>query len=177
MRVTQVRGLPVVDSRVARQAGIVSQVVIDLASARVVAVEVQHGDGWLRERLPAAFVNRLGPYAVVVAHSRELELSPPLTAEELWIDADDLVGLEVFTERGDRVGYLADAHVDPKTLRVVAYQLQGSFWGRLAGRRRRVLPEDVVVSSREILIVRDPHGPPVRSTVMHPSNAQVPGGS
>ena len=47
MRLTRVTGLPVVDTHVARQAGIVSDVLLDLHAGRVAVLNVKHADGWL----------------------------------------------------------------------------------------------------------------------------------
>ena len=46
-------GLPVVDTHVARQAGIVSDVLLDLHTGRVAVLNVKHADGWLVQRIPA----------------------------------------------------------------------------------------------------------------------------
>ena len=53
--------MPVVDTHVARQAGVVSDVLLDLQAGRVAVLNVKHADGWLVQRIPAEYIYRLGP--------------------------------------------------------------------------------------------------------------------
>jgi sporulation protein YlmC with PRC-barrel domain len=149
---TRVTGLPVVDTHVARQAGVVSDVLLDLQTGRVAVLNVQHADGWLVQRIPAEFIYRLGPHTVLVADTVAAELGPPL-ANQRWFPLESLVGLEVVTEGGERVGHIADAELDDHTLVVKVYLLRESsgMWRR----RGRVNPEEVVSFSAELMIVRD----------------------
>ena len=95
---SQVIGLPVVDTHVARQAGVVSDVLIDVAAGRVAVLNVQHADGWLVQRIPAAYVYRLGPHTVLVADTLSVDMGPPLSEARLLATAQRLE---------DRLGNLA----------------------------------------------------------------------
>ena len=151
VRLTKVTGLPVVDTHVARQAGVVSDVLLDLTAGRVAVLNVQHADGWLVQRIPAEYVYRLGPHTVLVADTVAVDLGPPL-ADQRWFSLSSLTGLEVLTEGGDRVGTIADAEIDDQTLAVTAYLLKGA--GGAWRRRGRIHPEEVVNISTELMIVR-----------------------
>src|SRR5690242_10254516 len=133
----QVIGLPVVDTHVARQAGVVSDLLIDVSEGRVAVLNVQHADGWLVQRIPAEYVYRLGPHTVLVADTLSVDMGPPISNQR-WFRAEALLGLEVMTEGGDRVGVIKDAEVDNQTLAVRAYLLKNSqgAWRR----RNRVHP-------------------------------------
>jgi sporulation protein YlmC with PRC-barrel domain len=152
VRITRVPGLAVVDTHVARQAGIVSDVLLDMQAGKVAVLHVKHADGWLLQRIPAEYVYRLGPHTVLVADTVAVDLGPP-QPDQRWFPIESVVGLEVMTERGDRVGNIADAELDDKTLMVKAYLLRNASgaWRR----RGRVHPDDVVACSPELMLIRD----------------------
>jgi sporulation protein YlmC with PRC-barrel domain len=157
VRVSQVVGLPVVDTHVARQAGVVSDLLIDVTAGRVAVLNVQHADGWLVQRIPAEYVYRLGPHTVLVADTLAVDMGPPLS-DARWLPLQSLVGLEVMTDGGDLVGHVADADVDNQTLAVKAY-----FLKRPRGpwrRRPRVHPDQVLTVSAELMIVRSTSSKP-----------------
>jgi sporulation protein YlmC with PRC-barrel domain len=151
MRLSQVVGLPVVDTHVARQAGVISDLLIDVEAGRVAVLNVQHADGYLIQRIPAEYVYRLGPHTVLVADTLAVDMGPPIS-DARWLPVQALVGLEVLTDGGDRVGYISDADLDNQTLAVKAYVLKG--------RRRRVHPDQVVTVSQELMLVRAPTSNP-----------------
>jgi sporulation protein YlmC with PRC-barrel domain len=149
---TRVTGLPVVDTHVARQAGVVSDVLVDLQTGRVAVLNVQHADGWLVQRIPAEYIYRIGPQTVLVSDSVAVDLGPP-SADQRFFPLATLVGLEVLTEGGERVGHIADAELDTQTLAVKVYLLKETrgLWRR----RGRVHPEDVLTFSPELMVVRN----------------------
>src|ERR1044071_1709382 len=144
--------MPVVDTHVARQAGIVSDVLLDLHAGRVAVLNVQHADGWLVQRIPSEYVYRLGPHTVLVADTISVDLGPAAT-DERWYPIESVIGLEVLTEGGDRVGQIFDAELDDQTLTVRAYLLRRAegAWKR----RGRVHPDEVVTCSAELMLVRE----------------------
>ena len=152
MRLSKVTGLPVVDTHVARQAGVVSDVLLDLQAGRVAVLNVQHADGWLIQRIPAEYIYRLGPHTVLVSDTVAVDLGPP-QPDQRWFPLESLLGLEVLTEGGERVGHIADAELDAQTLVVKAYLLKEArgVWRR----RGRIHPDEVVTYSPELMIVRE----------------------
>ncbi len=152
MRLTKVTGLPVVDTHVARQAGIVSDVLLDMQGGRVAVLNVKHADGWLVQRIPAEYVYRLGPHTVLVADTIAVDLGPP-QAEQRFFPMESVLGLKVMTEGGEPVGQISDADLDDQTLAVRAYLLRKATgaWKRLG----RVHPDEVVVCSPELMLIRD----------------------
>jgi sporulation protein YlmC with PRC-barrel domain len=153
VRLTRVIGLPVVDTHVARQAGVVSDLLVDVEASRVAVLNVQHADGWLVQRIPADYVYRLGPHTVLVADTLAVDMGPPIS-DARWLTVQALVGLEVLTEGGDRVGHISDADLDTQTLAVKTYLLKSP---RGAWRRRpRIHPDQVVTVSQELMLVRAP---------------------
>jgi sporulation protein YlmC with PRC-barrel domain len=157
MRLSQVIGLPVVDTHVARQAGVVSDVLIDVTAGRVAVLNVQHADGYQVQRIPAEYVYRLGPHTVLVADTLAVDMGPPVS-DAYWLRVEALVGLEVMTEGGDLVGHVADADLDNQTLAVKTYLLKrprGSW-----RRRPRVHPDQVITASADLMLVRSTTGRP-----------------
>ena len=150
MRLTKVTGMPVVDTHVARQAGIVSDVLLDLHAGRIAVLNVKHADGWLVQRIPAEYVYRLGPHTVLVADTVAVDLGPP-AADQQWFPIESVVGLEVLTEGGDRVGQIVDVDLDDQTLAIRAYLLRNA---QGAWRRRACPARCVSGSSRRSLADR-----------------------
>ena len=144
--------MPVVDTHVARQAGIVSDVLLDMQGGRVAVLNVKHADGWLVQRIPAEYVYRLGPHTVLVADTVAVDLGPP-TSDQRWFPIESVLGLKVMTEGGEPVGQISDADLDDQTLAVRAYLLRKATgpWRRLG----RVHPDEVVVCSPELMLVRE----------------------
>lgn len=151
MRLTKITGLPVVDTHVARQAGIVSDVLLDLQTGRVAVLNVQHADGWLVQRIPAEYIYRIGPHTVLVADTVAVDLGPP-REDQRYFPSASLLGLEVMTEGGDRVGQISDADLDDQTLAVKAYLLRKAQgpWRR----RKRIHPDEVITFSPELMLIR-----------------------
>jgi sporulation protein YlmC with PRC-barrel domain len=124
-----------------------------MQAARVAVLNVKHADGWLVQRIPAEYIYRLGPHTVLVADTVAIDLGPPL-ADQRWFPIESLLGLEVLTEGGDRVGRIADAELDDQTLVVRAYLLRNAngVWRR----KGRIHPDEVVGCSPELMLVREP---------------------
>jgi sporulation protein YlmC with PRC-barrel domain len=152
VKLTKVVGMPVVDTHVARQAGIVSDVLLDLQAGRVAVLNVKHADGWLVQRIPAEYVYRLGPFTILVADTVAVDLGPP-AVDQRWFPIESVVGLEVLTEGGDRVGEITDADLDDKTLAVKSYVLRNASgaWRRLG----RIHPDEVLTASPELMLIRE----------------------
>jgi sporulation protein YlmC with PRC-barrel domain len=144
--------MPVVDTHVARQAGIVSDVLLDMQKGRVAVLNVKHADGWLVQRIPAEFVYRLGPHTVLVSDTVAADVGPP-QVDRRWFPIEAVVGLEVMTEGGDRVGQILDAELDDHTLDVRAYLLRKATGAWKSG--SRVHPDEVVVCGPELMLVRE----------------------
>src|SRR5690242_8302307 len=122
-----------------------------MQAGRVAVLNVKHADGWLVQRIPAAYVYRLGPRTVLVTDTVAVDLGPP-AAEQRWFPIDSLVGLEVMTDAGERVGQIVDADLDDQTLAVKAYLLR-----RVKGvwrRRGRIHPDEVVSCSPDLMLVK-----------------------
>lgn len=151
MWLTKITGLPVVDTHVARQAGVVSDVLLDLQAGRVAVLNVQHADGWLVQRIPAEYIYRIMAHTVLVSDSVAVDLGPP-QADQRFFPLAALIGLEVMSENGMRVGRIADADLDAHTLAVRTYQLKARGLWRRGG---QLYPDQVVSFSPELMIVRD----------------------
>src|SRR5438045_8700076 len=111
--------MPVVDTHVARQAGIVSDVLLDLHAGRIAVLNVKHADGWQVQRIPAEFVYRLGPHTVLVADTVAVDLGPP-HSDLRWLPIGSVVVLEVLTAGGHLVVQITHAELDEETTSVSA---------------------------------------------------------
>ena len=95
---------------------------------------------------------RLGPFTILVADTVAVDLGPP-AVDQRWFPIESVVGLEVLTEGGDRVGEITDADLDDKTLAVKSYVLRNASgaWRRLG----RIHPDEVVTASPELMLIRE----------------------
>jgi sporulation protein YlmC with PRC-barrel domain len=152
MRLTGLRGMPLVDPGLAQRIGVVADALIDPIAGRLAALDIQTGEEGGLERMLAEAVRRVGQHAVMLDAARAGGASAPGEADR-WVDLRALVGLEVLADSGDRVGNLADALIDPDTLDVNAYELDKPFWERWLGGGGLIRPEDVVACSHELMIV------------------------
>jgi sporulation protein YlmC with PRC-barrel domain len=141
--VTKLLGLPAVDLFRARVLGEVTDVLIDPAASRLDALDVQ--PRWASPlRISAPRVRRIGRHAVMLDPGDGAP-ALPLEDEDPRIDLAALVGLEVLTDRGDRVGHLADAYVNVASLAIEAgyrgIRAGGALLGALA-RLQRSYPSE-----------------------------------
>lgn len=157
MRLTEIRGLPVIDPMTARKVGVVSNYYVDAVGGRLAAIEVD-GDadplGGRSSRIPAAQIRRLGHHAVMLTRRPRAEAGQDSDAPDSLLDARQLDGLEVMGDDGRRIGQVADANVDPDSLHVQAFVLRTSFLAWLLNRNARLAPASVASASTEMLLVR-----------------------
>lgn len=156
MRLKEIRGLPVVDPAAARKIGTVSDYLVDPATGRLAALEIQGREGNTDdERIAAHRVRRIGQHAVVLTgRATSGSIGGDTGQSERWLDSASLANLEVLGDDGNRIGRLTDASFDQDTLEIEAYLLHANLWERLFGRRRgRILPNQVASCSRELMIV------------------------
>jgi sporulation protein YlmC with PRC-barrel domain len=154
MRLKELRGLPVIDPTAARKVGTVSDYQVDPAAGRLAALDVAPLDGGEAQRILAQRIRRVGGSAVMLTARGGSMPSSPSELNERWLDTSTLVGLEVMSEDGTRVGHLVDATFDQDSLTIQTYLLQGSgFLDSLSGKRNRIEPETVHSCSRELMLV------------------------
>jgi uncharacterized protein YrrD len=158
MRLKELRGLPVVEPTAARKIGTVADYQVDSSSGRLAALDLGPADGsGTPERVPAHAIRRVGRHAVMLTGRAALGSGPPDSSER-WLSSDNLAGLEVLGDDGNRIGHLADAIFNQDTLEVEAYLLGGlGLFGRLFGRRGRLEPASVASCSQSLMIVTTGH--------------------
>jgi sporulation protein YlmC with PRC-barrel domain len=125
---------------------------MDMQAGRVAMLNVKHADGWAVQHIPAEYVHRISPHTVLVADTVAVDLGPP-QVDKRWFPIESVVGLEVLTDGGDRVGEILDAELDDRTLEVRAYVLRKATgaWKRIG----RVHPDEVMACSGELMLVRE----------------------
>lgn len=155
-----------VDARVARQSGVISGAVVDPDLHRVVALDIHHGDGYVRERIPADAVRHLGASAVLVENSQDLEFLEPEVDHERWIPLDRLTGLAVLSQEGDHLGTIVDVTVDRGSLAVLLYNIRPTFWEGLAG-LSTLVPTEIAALSQDVVIVGQRRPPNARQRLVH----------
>jgi hypothetical protein len=97
MRITDLKGRPVVDKVVARTLGRI----VDATGARIVAVDVAASGPNDCVRIPAEWIIRIGRCAVMVARRSGGGLAEAVAASERFLNYQSLVGLEVLDENGE----------------------------------------------------------------------------
>jgi sporulation protein YlmC with PRC-barrel domain len=94
---------------------------------------------------------------------------------DAYLDYTSLVGLEVFDERGNHLGHLSDANIDPDSLAVTAYALLDTGWRQWLGLHSEIGPKDVTSWSRELMLIK-PRSPEAPSESVADAQPQAPEG-
>lgn len=173
MRLSDIRDLPVIDSRAARRVGTVASVSIDPTLNQVALFWVTLTSTGEAAAIPRSLVRRVGSHAVMLKEG--LRTMPATDAAGAGhIDLETLVGLEVVGENGDRLGSLSDAQVDPDTLRIECYEMAVAALERWFGGGGRIQAETVLACSSELMVVRT-LGAPLAEDATQPGLQPVPG--
>lgn len=116
-------GLQVIATDEGRRVGSVSQVIVDLAAAQMVAVVL--GEAPEQKAIAAADLGVIGQDALMVASASKAKPWSELK-EELSGGADVLEHVPVVvTDKGTSLGHLASVQFDPATKRVTRYEVTG----------------------------------------------------
>lgn len=152
MRYTDARNRPVVNTQSATTVGALSGVIVDPATARVIALRVKksHGAG---DTVHWEDVIAFGTDAVTV-ESNDVLVKPRGRAAQLDNKAAEVVGKRILTDEGTEVGTVADIDFDPDTGQVLS--LVGSA-GVIAGSR--------LVGCGSYAVIVKAETPPERHTV------------
>jgi len=118
MRFSEARNRPVVSTDTATTIGSVADLVMDAATAAVVAVRVKRSAG-SGDMLPWRDVTAFGPDAVTVASASALGEAEGRTAELAGKRAE-VVGKRLLTDAGTEIGTVADVEFDPRTGQVLS---------------------------------------------------------
>ncbi|HEX8966553.1 MAG TPA: PRC-barrel domain-containing protein [Chloroflexota bacterium] len=153
MRLTELRGLPVIDPTAARKIGIVADYQVDPGTGRLAALDLSRATDAAGERVEAHRIRRVGSSAVILTARGSADPGGPVEVNEHWLDGSTLVGLEVLGDDGERIGELVDATFDQDSLEIVTYLLAATFIERLLRQRGRVQPSRVHACSRELMLV------------------------
>ncbi len=153
MRLKELRGLPVIDPTSARKLGSVHDYQVDPVNGCLAAIDITPTSGGEAERILATRIRRVGRSAVILTGQGGNVAPAAPTAEDRWLDAATLSGLEVVGDDGNRVGRLLDATFNQDSLEIEAYQLRGGFVQRVRGRPGRIAPVQVQSCSRDLMLV------------------------
>jgi len=152
VRLTRLRGMPAVDLTTAHRIGWINDVFIDPKSGSIQALELRTiADGDIK-RVSALDVRRIGHDAVIMLPNAD---GAPRRAGDTagLVNVSALVGLEVMSDAGNRIGYLSDAYISPETLEVDAYELDTPTWKQWFQGPRTIVPETVLLCSPDVMIV------------------------
>jgi uncharacterized protein YrrD len=167
-RLTELRGMPVVDLSSASRIGSVTNIFVDPNAGRVQAIEVGRAGDISERRINAVDIRRIGNDAVVMLAGTGNGVVVESLKESLAVST--IVGLEVISESGDRVGHIADVCLNRETLEVEAYELETPAWERMFRGAARIEPDRVMLCSADVMIIGHPQS--VTVTVSPP--VQVP---
>ncbi|GAC1318381.1 MAG: hypothetical protein NVSMB2_13120 [Chloroflexota bacterium] len=153
MRLTELRGLPVIDPTAARKIGTVAEFQVDPTSGRLAAIDLSGSDARDPERILASRIRRVGRNAVILTARGGATPGTPPEINDRWLDSSTLVGLEVMGDDGNRVGHLVDATFNQDTFEIEAYLLRAGGLSRVMGKRARIVPDTVHSCSRDLMMV------------------------
>lgn len=162
-RLTHVRGMPVIDLTRAHRVGHITEVFVNPETRRIAALQVGPAGEFRQQFVAGAHIRRIGDRAVVIQAADGAAEFGDLEEPEA-IDSRTLTGLEVLADNGDQVGYISDVYVSPDSLVVKEYELRTPIWERWLRGRRSISPDQVLLCSRELMIVPAQRSGRARST-------------
>jgi sporulation protein YlmC with PRC-barrel domain len=122
IRFSDINGNPVMDTSTATSIGKVAAPVVDPVTQRVVAFRIRRSKG-PGDVLLWESVAGLGPDAITVSSAESLA-DPPEDLADRSGKRLDLIGRQVLTERGHRLGVVKDLEFDPATGNVTSLMLK-----------------------------------------------------
>jgi sporulation protein YlmC with PRC-barrel domain len=155
MYVTDLRGLRIFSLMSALRMGSVADALLDPGCRHVAALVVREYGPGAKRLVPRTLVRHVGRNAVILAGSDEKHDTLEIDNADRLINLATFVGLEVVTDYGNILGHIHNALIDPETLTVEEYEVEGRGLERLLGHRgtRRVSAHDTLSASKDVLIV------------------------
>jgi len=154
MQLTQLRGLRIISLSEALKMGAVEDILLDPTCRWIAALRVQssrtEGKSHLMMRQT---VKRVGQHAIILGAPTSTTQDPQAPSLDRLIDLKTFLGLEVVSDEAILLGRVQDAEIDPETLSVLAYDLARNFWQRSIQSGWRVLAEDTLSGSKDVLVV------------------------
>jgi uncharacterized protein YrrD len=152
-RLSQLRGMPVVDISSAHRIGTVVNVHLDPNAGSVESMDVGRNGEATERRVKVVDLRRIGKDAVVMLPAATNGSHRP-DALDGFIDTATITGLEAIDEEGDRLGFISDILINADSLEVHAYELTTPFLERLFRGPRRIAPDRVLMCSRDVMVIR-----------------------
>ena len=157
MNVTDLRGLRVFSLMSALRMGTVEDALLDPTCRYVAALVVREFGPGPRRLVPRRLVKRVGRNAVILAGTDDMpEELPPENAGRM-VNLRTMLGLEVVSDYGNRVGRIRNAVIDPQTLTIERYVVDRSAMDRLwpGGQPYQVDASQTLSASKDVLIVSE----------------------
>jgi len=156
-RISQLRGMPVIELSSAQRIGNVANVFLNPNNGSVASFDVIRIGDSLERHVKAVDIRRIGKDALVMLPAARWPTSSRPETTDACLDLSDITGLEVIAETGDRVGFISDVVVNPETLAIESYELQTPYWERLFRGQRRIQGDSVLICSHDVMLTRSAH--------------------
>jgi sporulation protein YlmC with PRC-barrel domain len=145
------RGLPILAIGEGRILGKVKEEVYDPKTHTLLGVIVSPANGGSESFLDRLRVRRLGPFAVTVVNSDDLqELREHERAQEVVVSNIRLRGAPVITDIGEQIGRIDQIWIDDSGA-VLKYRSSNGGFG--FGQRHDIAPKDISVVGEDAVIV------------------------
>jgi sporulation protein YlmC with PRC-barrel domain len=142
--------MPVIDLT-ARRLGNVEEIYLDLRAARLSLIDVRAGQGMPSQRIAGARISRVGAHAIMLMGWVHGGL-PSLPVDEEWIESENVLGMEVIDDGGDRIGYISDVYLNRDSLAIEAYELETPWYEDALRGPRLIMPGQVYSCSHDLMI-------------------------
>jgi uncharacterized protein YrrD len=153
--------MPVIDLA-ARRLGHVDEIYLDTQAASLALLDVRAGQGIPAQRVAGARIRRVGAHAVMLTRNEHGGL-PSLPEDEEWVDSENILGMEVIDDGGDRMGHISDVYLNRDTLAIEAYELETPWVEDIIRGPRLIMPPQVFSCSHDLMIAI-PAGQPAIET-------------
>ena len=156
MKLSELKGRPVVSVEQAHKLGEVDNLVVDLATKSILGLIVRTG-GFIGSRQAVLLreVKSIGQDAVTVQDASKLNGQDKFSELKGKPTADALLGAKVMTESGTQVGSVTDLTLDITDAQITEYILGEGLFDRLRGQEHFIPASSVRSLGVHLVVVAD----------------------
>lgn len=163
MKLSELKGMPVVATAEATRIGVVEDIVIDSSYRRIEALVVKADDRGAEEVVSRERIVSVGRDVVTIDSVRSMRsLSEERDLFELP-RAKAMQNSRVVTEGGDVLGTINDIEIEPASGEIRSYEYNSGLLAGIIGQRHQLDPEHVIRFGQGIVTVHDAAHPSSRA--------------
>jgi len=156
MKLSELRGKPVIGMAGARKVGVVEDALVDSSHRKIEALIVKAERTGHEYVVSSEHIRAIGPDAVTIDSQDSLQTREQAPGLAGLTSLDSLIHSRIVTQGGQVLGTISEVDIDPTSREVQSFEYDGGALGGLLGRRRHTLdPKDVIGVGHGIVTVTE----------------------